>query len=63
MVAVDQRLAERGERVGVVEVDHGRAVADAAVEIDAELLDDVALHFGDRHLEHHLVAAADGDDC
>ena len=31
---------------------------EAAVEIDAELLDDVALHFGDRDLEHHLIAAA-----
>ena len=30
-------------------------------EIDAELLDDVALHFGDGHLQHDLVAAVHGD--
>ena len=29
-----------------------------AVEIDAELLDDVALHFGNRDLQHDLVAPA-----
>ena len=32
-----------------------------AVEVDAELLDDAARDFGDRHLQHHLVAAADRD--
>ena len=31
------------------------------LKIDAELLDDVALHFGDGDLEHHLVAAAHRD--
>ena len=31
------------------------------LQIDAELLDDVALDFGDRHLQHDLVAAAHDD--
>ena len=38
-----------------------RAVIEAAGQIDAELLDDVALHFRDGDLEHDLVAAAHGD--
>ena len=60
-VGADQRLAEHRERIGVVEVEHRAAAAERAAEIDAELLDDVALHFGDGDLEHHLVAAAHGD--
>ena len=52
---------KRGERLGGVEIDHRRADAEAAVEIDAELLDHVALHFRDRHLEHDLVAAVNRD--
>ncbi len=35
--------------------------AEAAGQVDAELLDDVALNFGDRNLEQHLIAAANGD--
>ena len=38
-----------------------RAVTHAGVDIDAELLDEVALYFGDRHFEHDLVAPAHGD--
>ena len=30
-------------------------------EVDAELLDDVALHLRHRHLEHDLIAAMHGD--
>src|SRR5262249_40876516 len=56
-----ERVAERGEGVGVVEVDHRGAGAEAAAQIDAELLDDFALHLGDRYLQHDLVAAVDGD--
>ena len=32
-----------------------------ALEIDAQLLDDVAPHFGDGDLQHHLIAAAHDD--
>ena len=49
------------ERIGVVEVEHRLAAGQRAAEIDAELLDDVALHLGDGDLEHDLVAAAHGD--
>ncbi len=56
-----QRLAGGRERIVVVEVDDGGAVVERAGEIDAELLDDVALDFGDGHLEHDLVAAAHHD--
>ena len=30
-------------------------------EIDAELLQDGALHLGDGHLQHHLLLALDGE--
>ena len=60
-VGVDQRLADHRERVGVVEVEHVLAGGKRATEIDAELLDDVALDLGDGDLEHHLVAAAHRD--
>jgi hypothetical protein len=56
-----ERLAARRERIGVVEIDHRGAVAERAGEVDAELLDDVALDLGDGHLEYDLVAAADDD--
>ena len=58
---VAERLTGGGERILRVEVHHGGAVIEAAAEVDAELLDHVALHFGDRHLEHDLVASAHGD--
>jgi hypothetical protein len=57
-VARDQWLAERGEGIGIIEVDNRAAIPEAAIEIDAELLDHVTLHFSDGDLEHHLVAAA-----
>ena len=50
-----------GEGVLRVEVHHRGAVVEGAGEIDAELLDDVAAHFGDGDFQHHLVAAANGD--
>ena len=50
-----------GERVGVAEVHDRRAVVHAGGEVDAQLLDDRARDFGDRDLQHHLVAAADRD--
>ena len=53
-----ERLAQRRERIGVVEIDHGGAVTQRTGQIDAELLEDVALDLGDGHLEHDLVAAA-----
>src|SRR6185369_13021764 len=37
------------------------AVVHVGREIDTQLLDDAAGYFGDRNLQHHLVAAADGD--
>ena len=65
MRAGDARTAERlaigRKRIGVVEIDDVRAVAQRAGQVDAELLDDVALDFGDGDLEHDLVAAADDD--
>ena len=60
-VVADQRAAEGGERVLAVEVHHGGAVVHAGAEIDAHLLDNVAPHFGDVNLQHHLVAAAHDD--
>src|ERR1700728_3459409 len=56
-----ERLAGGRERIGVVQIHHGRAEADRARKIDAELLDDIALDLGDRHFEHDLVAAAHHD--
>src|SRR5215510_9363545 len=56
-----ERLADDRKRIVDVEVEHRGAEADAAVEVDAELLDEVALHLGDRHLEHDLVAAVHVD--
>ena len=46
-----------------VEIDHRGAGAEAAGEIDAELLDHVALHLGDRDLQHHLLMAMDRRCC
>ena len=60
-VAGDQRAAVGGERIAVVEVHDRGAVVHAGAEIDAHLLDDVAPHFRDVDLQHHLVAAADDD--
>ena len=47
------------ERVACVAVEAEVDVADAerAGEVDAELLEGVAAHFGDRDLEHDLLAA------
>jgi hypothetical protein len=56
-----ERLTESGERVVVVEVDDRAAETEAAAQIDAELLDQVALDFSDRHLQHDLIAAAHDD--
>ncbi len=61
VMAVAERLAGGRERIVGVEIDHGRAVVQRAGQIDAELLEDVALDFGDDHLEHDLVAAANDD--
>ena len=44
-----------------VEIDDCRPEAGAAAEIDAQLLDDLAVHFRDRHFQHDLVAAEDDD--
>ena len=52
---------KRGERIAVVEVHDRGAIVHAGAEIDAHLLDDVAPHFRDGDLQHHLIAAADGD--
>jgi hypothetical protein len=60
-VGPDQRGAVRGKGVGVVEVHHRGAVIQAAAEVDAQLLDDRARDFGDRNLQHHLIAAPDHD--
>ena len=52
------------KRVGVAHVENRLAEIGAAghrSEVDAELLDDVTLHFRDRHLEHDLVAAVNVD--
>ncbi len=63
--AGDARTAERlpggGKRIRVVEIDHGGAIVERAGKIDAELLDDVALDFGDDDFEHDLIAAAHDD--
>ena len=65
--AVDRRWCATSGRpyavngIAVVEIHDRGAVIHAAGEIDAELLDDVAPHFGDGDLQHHLVAAADRD--
>ena len=60
-VVGDQRSAKGGEWVAVVEVHDRGAVVHAGAEIDAHLLDNVAPHFRNIDLQHHLVAAADGD--
>ena len=60
-VAGDQRTAVGGKRVGVVEIHHRGAVGHGGRQVDAHLLDDVARDFGDGHLQHHLVAAANRD--
>ena len=60
----DEGLANHRKRVGVAEVENRLAEIGAAgrrSEVDAELLDDVTLHFRDRHLEHDLVAAVNVD--
>ncbi len=57
----DDRLASCREGIGVVEVYDRGAVVEAAAEVDAELLDDRSRDFGDRDLQHHLIAAADHD--
>ena len=56
-----ERLTKRGERVVVVEVDDRATETEAAAQIDAELLDQVALDFSDRHLQHDLIAVAHDD--
>ena len=60
-VLANQRAAVGRERVAVIEVHDGGAVVHAGTEVDAHLLDDVAPYLGDVDLQHHLVAAADGD--
>ena len=60
-VVADERTAKGRERVGVVEIHHGRAVVHAGGEIDAHLLDDVAPHFRNIDLQHDLIAAAHDD--
>ena len=60
-VVGDQRRAVCGERIAVVEIHDRGAVIHAGAEIDAHLLDDVAPHFRDSDLQHHLVAAANDD--
>lgn len=37
-----------GKALVTVEIDHGSTVTDAAAEIDAQLLDNLAVHFRDR---------------
>ena len=59
--SANERATVGSERIAVVEVHDGGAVVHAGAEVDAHLLDDVAPHFGDVDLQHHLVAAADGD--
>ncbi len=55
---------QRRERVAVGEVHAPRCRSSSiAAEVDAQLLDDVALDFGDGDLEHDLVAAAHRDAC
>ena len=49
------------EGIGGVEIDDGRAVTEAAAEIDPQLLDDLAVHFRDRHFQQDLVATQDND--
>ncbi len=44
-----------------VEVDDGGTGAERSVQIDAQLLEDVALDFGNRDLEHDLIAIAHRD--
>src|SRR5262249_30641752 len=57
----DRRVADRRSR-GRERILYHRneaRVAEAAADVDAQLFDDVALHFSDRHLEHDLIAAGD----
>ena len=54
-------LSIGGERIGVVEIDDGGANAGGAGKVYAELLDEIALDFGDRYLEHDLVTTANDD--
>ena len=58
---IAQRLSEGGEGVVGIEVHHGGAGAELGRQVDAELLDHVALHLGDGDFQHHLLVAADGD--
>jgi hypothetical protein len=56
--------AGRGrQRQRVVRQQRGREVArvDHRADVHAELLQQAALHLGDRHLEHHLLFAFDGE--
>ena len=54
-------MPEALKRIRAVEIEHGGAVVEGAGQVDAELLEYVALHLGDRHLEHDLVAPVHGD--
>src|SRR5215470_15755128 len=49
--SADQRPAQGGERVGVVEIHDGGAGVHTGAEVDAQLLDDVAPDFGHMHLQ------------
>ena len=60
-VGLHQRRSVDRERILVVEIEHCRADADGAVQIDADLLDHIALHFGDGDPQIDLVAVAHGD--
>ena len=48
-------------KLTTAEPNPGSIVGTRTRDIDTELLDDVALHFGNRDLQHDLVAAMDGD--
>ena len=61
---IAERAAEQAEWLAVDDATIGTPRDDrGAGQVDAELLGDVALHFGDAHLEHHLLAAGDASAC
>ena len=56
---IAERLADQPVRIGGRGGDRHAVDHRGAGEIDAELLGDLALHFGDAHFQHHLLAAGD----
>src|SRR5688572_29249187 len=62
-----QKMAGGGQRAidreGVFGIEGARELADreASGDVHTQLLQNVALHFGDPHFEHDLLAAGDGD--